>query len=136
MSHTETVGAPLPDNDEENYLENVLAWCRAQEFWAVVQPVVAAGYAVDLHVPELPLDLVPPERRTMGVLAVCIKVVRPLPGVLVIRPCERTHFQASRLNATDSLDLIVAEMLLDDDEEDGPPLDGKVDPSAINSDWD
>jgi hypothetical protein len=122
----------LYDNDEDNYIEGVLSWCRSQEWWDVVQPVVAAGFAVDLHVPELPLELVPPERRTMGVLAVCIKVVRPLPGVLVIRPCERVHFQASRITANDDIDLVVAEMLVNEDDE----LDENGEPEAVNQGWD
>jgi hypothetical protein len=133
MSHNETAGVGLDDSDE-NYLEGVLAWCRSQGWWNIVQPIVAAGYAVDLHVPELPMDLVPPERRVTGVLAVCIKVVRPLSGVLVIRPCERTHFQACRLSETDDLDLVVAEMLLDDGDNGDP--DEIPEPQAVNSDWD
>ena len=113
-------------------LDKVLAWCRDHDWWDIVQPIVASGYAVEIHVDDFPYALISAENRAEGVEALCLKILRPNIGILVVRPCDRHHFLAHRIGPDEDVDLLATSMMLAENDEHAT----EDPPKAINEGWD
>ena len=122
----------------------VVIWCREQPWWELIQPLIAQGMYVELHIPTaLPDRLIPAARLENGLRVLVVQVTKPKPGLLVILECGRLHFlvedHGALVNVAGSMEAAVEAVIRDivsrgdPDAEEDESVD--VDSTGPDADW-